>query len=738
MATELNPKDFGAAGNGSTDDTAAIQRALDVAATAANRTDVRLPAGTYRIDGDLTLTLLLSRGGRFVGAGNSGSPAGYGTPGYANRDAGTRLVWGGDPGGTMLEFSGSNGGTIDGVVFVGRTVPLYEYYSVSHSAPSSMPAGQFRVNNATPSSVTTIWVSNTSVEGVDMGWWLDKLPDGTAPEFSVLTNGGTWEYNVSGVTVGSDFRALTVTAASTTGTLNNGEQRGLYPGGRAGILVKQKSADEGGSPAGHACVINSYFLDSDVGVQLDDEVEGKNCADNSFIQCFFDDFGAGIRAQSKQVVNNAVYNCEFSRCDIAIDHEFGGDLRVYGASMNGIGQGGVFLKIRGGGTNASSFLLSGVRLEILASDTVTKPMLLDAAYVGTGETGTQNVLIDAFGWAGDPWNESGTPTPLMAIGPWVNVTMRSSFIKGVLAEMEGTSTHKATLRLEHCRLRFPAASIISVDANSYWEAISCTDEGGVPRDDSGNWPPKLVAGNGLTLTGKTLAVGAGTGIASNTDDVSLTGNALALHNLTSAANKGIYFTGSGTAATYDLSAGGRAIGALTIASGNVIYGTGTNTVAVGTPDAAGLVAKSGTQTGIGGDKTWTGVQTIINDLVLEGNLNTRQMFASAAIAGGAVDLEIDSGTVAVDASAANAYNLTLTGNVTMLSPFSPLGNGQTIQFRIRQDSTGGRTLAWDTAYRFPSATTPSQTSTANKLDHWVFQYVSADGKWDLIADKHNF
>jgi hypothetical protein len=42
---------------------------------------------------------------------------------------------------------------------------------------------------------------------------------------------------------------------------------------------------------------------------------------------------------------------------------------------------------------------------------------------------------------------------------------------------------------------------------------------------------QITAGNGLTKTGNTLAVGAGTGITVNADDVALTGQALAFHNL---------------------------------------------------------------------------------------------------------------------------------------------------------------------------------------------------------------
>lgn len=61
---------------------------------------------------------------------------------------------------------------------------------------------------------------------------------------------------------------------------------------------------------------------------------------------------------------------------------------------------------------------------------------------------------------------------------------------------------------------------------------------------------QITAGNGLTKTGNTLNVGAGTGIVVSADDVALTGQALALHNL---ATSGIIVrTGVGSVASRTL------------------------------------------------------------------------------------------------------------------------------------------------------------------------------------------
>lgn len=70
----------------------------------------------------------------------------------------------------------------------------------------------------------------------------------------------------------------------------------------------------------------------------------------------------------------------------------------------------------------------------------------------------------------------------------------------------------------------------------------------------------IIAGAGLTKSGNTLNVGAGTGITVNADDIAI-GDAelLAIAGLTSAADKLPYFTGSGAAALADFTAAGRAL-----------------------------------------------------------------------------------------------------------------------------------------------------------------------------------
>jgi hypothetical protein len=77
-------------------------------------------------------------------------------------------------------------------------------------------------------------------------------------------------------------------------------------------------------------------------------------------------------------------------------------------------------------------------------------------------------------------------------------------------------------------------------------------------------------GAGLTLTGNVFAVGAGTGITVNADDVALTGQALALHNL--ATNGLITRTGAGTVTGRSIATSGTGI---SVSNGDGVAGNPT-------------------------------------------------------------------------------------------------------------------------------------------------------------------
>jgi hypothetical protein len=83
-------------------------------------------------------------------------------------------------------------------------------------------------------------------------------------------------------------------------------------------------------------------------------------------------------------------------------------------------------------------------------------------------------------------------------------------------------------------------------------------------------------------------------------------------------------------------------------------------------------------------------------------------------------------TIAVDASLSNNFKLVLATNATLSNPTN-LTDGMVLNFRIKQDATGSRTLAYGTSYKFPSGTAPVLTTTANAVDFMSCYYDSTDG-----------
>jgi len=65
--------------------------------------------------------------------------------------------------------------------------------------------------------------------------------------------------------------------------------------------------------------------------------------------------------------------------------------------------------------------------------------------------------------------------------------------------------------------------------------------------------------------------------------------------------------------------------------------------------------------------------------------------------------------------------LTLTGNCTYTFP-TPVA-GQSFILIQKQDGTGGRTVTWPASVDWPGATAPTLTSTANRVDKFVFTAI---------------
>lgn len=86
---------------------------------------------------------------------------------------------------------------------------------------------------------------------------------------------------------------------------------------------------------------------------------------------------------------------------------------------------------------------------------------------------------------------------------------------------------------------------------------------------------------------------------------------------------------------------------------------------------------------------------------------------NTANTGTAYTINLSDGTIQI---------LTLTGNCTFTFPTATAG--KSFMILLKQDGTGSRTVTWPASVKWPSAAAPTVTSTASKLDKFVF---TADG-----------
>jgi hypothetical protein len=156
-----------------------------------------------------------------------------------------------------------------------------------------------------------------------------------------------------------------------------------------------------------------------------------------------------------------------------------------------------------------------------------------------------------------------------------------------------------------------------------------------------------------------------------------------------------------------------------------------------------ITTASGVSTSVG----MTNPMTSAGDLIVGGTsgLSTRlglgavgkllRSMGSGVIAWfGGVTALTDAATIAVDASQSDNFRVTLGGNRTLGNP-SNLSDGQVLNFRIIQDATGSRTLAYGTKYKFAGGTAPVLSTAANSKDFMSCQYDATDDTLNCVLNK---
>lgn len=178
------------------------------------------------------------------------------------------------------------------------------------------------------------------------------------------------------------------------------------------------------------------------------------------------------------------------------------------------------------------------------------------------------------------------------------------------------------------------------------------------------------------------------------------------------------YGGNGAATAVSISTGAFSIGNISF-TGNTVASTNTNGNIVITPDGTGTVdiSKANITGGAVAGVSFSG----ITSAAFTGNAQT----TTSTIVSSA-------GAVTINCTSSNVFSLTLNENTT-LTVINPQ-QGQTINLRIVQDGTGGRTLAWPAGFKWPGGTAPSISSGANEVDLFTATYIGSDWYATLIKD----
>lgn len=135
-----------------------------------------------------------------------------------------------------------------------------------------------------------------------------------------------------------------------------------------------------------------------------------------------------------------------------------------------------------------------------------------------------------------------------------------------------------------------------------------------------------------------------------------------------------------------------------------------------------------------GPLTWnsnfavSGTTTLSANLIMANNNITNPVltgYTEAEVANTAT-----TGTWTMDCTAANFFELTLTGNITIspsnVPPSTRMWAGTIV---AKQDATGGRTITWPTGTKWPGGVVPPATTTANAIDIWSLMTYDGGSTW---------
>jgi hypothetical protein len=162
----------------------------------------------------------------------------------------------------------------------------------------------------------------------------------------------------------------------------------------------------------------------------------------------------------------------------------------------------------------------------------------------------------------------------------------------------------------------------------------------------------------------------------------------------------------------------------TIAGANSAVGTGANAFTSATVSGANTISIAAFNKAnaalANATTTYVGTLTVVGNTTIGDASSTMNVVGRVSIAGANVLSQTltDAATINWDTSLGQVATVTLANNRTMGAPTN-LRVG-TLILHVIQDGTGGRTLTWNSVFKWPAGVAPALTTTANRRDLFSF------------------
>jgi hypothetical protein len=538
---------------------------------------------------------------------------------------------------------------------------MFQYSTTTADADPG--SGKFRLNNATISSVSEMYIDDLEFNGTDVSAWVQSWDDVTGNDtnrgrirISKANTLDTWMvFKVTGaITDATGYSKITLVYIDSAGTFANDDK----------VFVSFVASGEDGAIPGYFYKFDTNTADSDPGAG---EVKFNN---------------ATYASATAIYINDADANGASTATDV---QSWGGSSSTIKGSLHiiDINDSSTYarFKITAAVTDASGY--NKITVEHLASNnTFSAADELSITFVRAGDKGDTG-KTGSTGSTGSTGATGAAGTNSQLSMTWSSSTSDADPGAGKLAFNNGTISSVSVLYVDD-------ADDASADISSFvqsWDDVSNTEARGIVTITKEGTPSTYatfkVSGavtdaSGYTKVPVTHVVSAGS--FSNTDGI------------------GVHFSYSG------------ADGA-----GTSLSGSTNNTVATVT-GANALIGESNL-TFDGSTLAVTGNQTISTTLGVSG-------VASFAVAANVAQstLTSSSNAVAWDATAKpNAVHVT-TENTTFSAPSNAV-EGAFICVEINYN--GSHSIAWNTVFEFAASTAPTATSTDGKTDILVFRYNGA-------------